>query len=137
MNIELADIWTAAGVLIGFQVTSFVWRISREVEVGKQGDLTWLPPADILNLISMAVAMVGVFVLPILGLADLSFIRFSFGLAVLLFVGYPFALAGHYDMYNNKTPRSFLYFPFQEKVVVAVIAILVTAYLFIATSSLP
>ncbi len=105
MNIELADIWTAAGVLIGFQVTSFIWRISREVEVGKQGDLTWLPPADILNLISMAVTMVGVFVLPILGLADLSFIRFSFGLAVLLFVGYPFALAGHYDMYDNKTSR--------------------------------
>jgi hypothetical protein len=132
MNIELADIWTAAGVLIGFQITSFVWRISREVEVGKKGDLTWLPPADILNLISMAVAMVGVFVLPILGLAEMSFIRFSFGLAILLFVGYPFALAGHYDMYNNKTERSMLYFPFQEKVVVTIMTILVIAYLFFA-----
>ena len=129
MSIELTDIWTAAGVLIGFQVTSFVWRVSREVEVGKKGDLTWLPPADILNLISMAVAMVGVFVLPIIGLADLSFMRFSFGLAVLLFVGYPFALAGHYDMYNNKTERSMSYFPFQEKVVVAIMFILVIAYL--------
>jgi hypothetical protein len=125
MNIELVDIWTAAGVLIGFQVTSFVWRVSREVDVG----ITWLPPADILNLISMAVAMVGVFVFPILGLADLNFIRFSFGLAVLLFVGYPFALAGHYDMYNNKTSRSYSYFPLQEKVVVAIITILVIAYL--------
>ncbi|MCZ7385475.1 MAG: hypothetical protein O8C63_12120 [Candidatus Methanoperedens sp.] len=132
MNIELVDIWTAAGVLIGFQVTSFVWRVSREVEVGKKGDLTWLPPADILNLISMAVAMVGVFVLPILGLADLIFIRFSFGLAVLLFVGYPFALAGHYDMYNNKTERSMLYFPPQEKVVVTIMTILVIAYLLFA-----
>jgi uncharacterized membrane protein YiaA len=89
MNIELADIWTAAGVLIGFQVTSFIWRVSREVEAGQEGDRTWLPPADILNLISMAVAMVGVFVLPILGLADQNFIRISFGLAMLLFVGYP------------------------------------------------
>lgn len=129
MSIELTDIWTAAGVLIGFQVTSFVWRVSREVEVGKKGDLTWLPPSDILNLISMAVAMVGVFVLPILGLADLSFMRFSFG---LLFVGYPFALAGHYDMYNNKTSRSMVYFPLQEKVVVAIITILVIAYLMFA-----
>lgn len=132
MSIELTDIWTAAGVLIGFQITSFVWRISREVEVAKKGDLTWLPPADILNLISMAVAMVGVFVFPILGLVDLNFIRFSFGLAVLLFIGYPFALAGHYDMYNNKTGRSMSYFPFQEKVVVAIMTILVIIYLTLA-----
>ena len=129
MDIQLADIWIAAGVLIGFQVTSFIWRISREVEVGKTRDITWLPPADVLNLLSMVIAMVGVFVLPILGLVDLSFIKLSFGLAVLLFVSYPFALAGHYDMYNNKTSRSFLYFPAQEKVVVEIKAILVILYL--------
>ncbi|VVB92867.1 Uncharacterised protein [uncultured archaeon] len=132
MDIQLADIWIAAGVLIGFQVTSFIWRISREVEVGKTRDITWLPPADVLNLLSMVIAMVGVFVLPILGLVDLSFIKLSFGLAVLLFVSYPFALAGHYDMYNNKTSRSFLYFPAQEKVVVAITAILVILYLLFA-----
>lgn len=131
MDVQFADIWTAAGVLIGFQVTSFVWRISREVEVGKKGDITWLPPADILNLLSMVVTMVGVFILPILDLADLNFMKLSFGLAVLLLVSYPFALAGHYDMYNSKTPRSFLYFPQQEKVVVAIATILVIAYLVI------
>lgn len=129
MDIQLADIWTAAGVLIGFQVTLFVWRISREVEVGKEGDITWLPPADILNLLSMVIAIAGVFVLPILDLANVNVIKFSFGLAVLLFVSYPFALAGHYDMYNNKTTRSFLYFPMQEKVVVAITAILVILYI--------
>jgi hypothetical protein len=43
MNIQLADVWTVAGVLLGFQVTSFAWRNSREVDVGKTGDLTWLP----------------------------------------------------------------------------------------------
>ena len=132
MDIQLADIWTAAGVLIGFQVTSFVWRISREVEVGKEGDITWLPPSDILNLLSMVVVMVGVFVLPILGLADMNFIKITFGLAVLLFVSHPFALAGHYDMYNNKTPRSLLYFPLQEKVVIAITTILVIIYIVLA-----
>ena len=132
MDIQLADIWTAAGVLIGFQVTSFVWRISREVEVGKEGDFTWLPPSDILNLLSMVVVMVGVFVLPILGLADMNFIKIAFGLAVLLFVSHPFALAGHYDMYNNKTPRSLLYFPLQEKVVIAITTILVIIYIVLA-----
>lgn len=51
MNIQLTDIWTVAGVLLGFQVTSFAWRVSREVDVGQVRDLTWLPPADILNLL--------------------------------------------------------------------------------------
>ena len=129
MEIQFADIWIAAGVLIGFQVTTFVWRISREVKVGEQKDITWLPPADILNLLSMVVAMVGVFVLPILDLVGVNFMKLSFGLAVLLFISYPFALAGHYDMYNNKTPRSFLYFPPQERVVVIITTILIISYL--------
>ncbi len=132
MNIQLSDIWVAAGLLIGFQVTSFAWRVSREVKVGESGDLTWLPPADILNLVSMLVTVIGVFALPILGLADPTFIKYSFGLAVLLFVGYPFALAAHYDMYNSKTARSYLYFPFQEKVVVVIVTVLAIAYVIVA-----
>ena len=88
--------------------------------MGEEDDITWLPPADILNLTSMVVAMVGVFVLPILGIVDLNFTKLSFG------------LAGHYDMYNNKTPRSFLYFTSQEKVVVAITTILVIVYLMFA-----
>ncbi len=132
MDIQLTDIWTATIVLIGFQVTSFVWRVSREVELGKEGDITWLPPSDILNLLSMVVVVVGVFVLPILDFVGLNFIKLSFGLAVLLFVSYPFALAGHYDMYNNKTPRSFLYFPTQEKIVIAITTFLVISYLVFA-----
>jgi hypothetical protein len=117
MNFQISDIWTAAGVLLGFQVTSFAWRFTREAEVGETGDLTWLPLADILNLASMTVLMAGVFVLPILGLVNFDFGIHSFGLALLLFAGHPFALAGHYDMYNRKTPRSYHYFPVQERVV--------------------
>lgn len=129
MDIQLVDIWTAAGVLIGFQVASFTWRVSREIEVGQVGDLTWLPPADMVNLLSMVVLLVGVFTLPILDLVDMNFVKHSFGLAVILFIGYPFTLAGHYDMYNNKTPRSYDYFPFQEKVVVVILKICVVVYL--------
>jgi hypothetical protein len=132
MNIQLTEIWTVSIVLIGFQVTSFIWRVSREIEVGKLGYQTWLPPADILNLLSMVVVVVGVFVFAILNLADLNFIKLSFGLAVLLFVSYPFALAGHYELYNNKTPRSSTYFPTQEKIVIAITTFLVISYLFFA-----
>jgi hypothetical protein len=132
MNIQISDIWTAAGILIGFQVASFSWRVSREVSVAQKEDLTWLPPADIVNLASMIVTVIGVFVLPTLGLVDLTFTLRSFGLAVLIFAGYPFALAGHYDMYNNKTTRSYLYFPLQERVVVVAVTILAIGYIVLA-----
>ena len=73
--------------------------------------------------------MVGVFVLPILGLVSINFMKHCFALAVLLFVGYPIALVGHYDMYNNKTKRSCSHFLFQEQVVVATITVLAITYL--------
>jgi hypothetical protein len=63
---------------------------------------------------------------------DQGFMLYAFGLAMLLFLGFPFGLAGHYDMYNNKTKRSYLYAPCQEKVVVAVIAGLAITYVIIA-----
>jgi hypothetical protein len=131
MELTYGEILAAAGVLLGFQITSFTWRISREVEVGKS-DLTWLPIADILNLASMLVVAVGVFVLPILNVANLRFMGLALGLALLLFIGYPFALAGHYDMYNRKSVRSMKYFPFQEKVVAACILLAIVAYLIVA-----
>jgi hypothetical protein len=31
MSLTLEHLWTAAGVLLGFQVTSSTWRIAREV----------------------------------------------------------------------------------------------------------
>ena len=129
MNIQVADIWIAAGVMMGFQVTSFAWRISREVSVGETRDLTWLPPADMVNLASMATIVIGVYLLPILNLVDTIFLKSSFGLAALLFVGYPFALAGHYDMYNRKTERTYKYFPRQERIVIGIIAFVSIIYI--------
>jgi hypothetical protein len=127
MSLELVQLWTAAGVLIGFQISSFGWRISREAEVDEAVS-TWLPPADIINLISMMITALGVFILPILGLITAELSQIAFGFAMLLFVSYPFALAGHYDMFH-KGPRSFEYFPRQEKIVIAIIAVAAAAYL--------
>jgi hypothetical protein len=131
MELTYGEILTAAGVLLGFQITSFTWRVSREVDAGKS-DLTWLPIADIFNLASMLVVVIGVFVLPILNVANLKFMKLAFGLALLLFIGYPFALAGHYDMYNKNTRRSMRYLPLQERVVTVLILLAVVAYLVVA-----
>jgi hypothetical protein len=127
MSLELIQIWTVAGILLGFQITSFSWRISREAKVGMT-DWTWLPPADILNLISLTINAGGVFIIPIMGFVHNTFIQSALGLALLLFVGYPFALAGHYDMYS-KGPRTMKYCPKQEKTVVTIVGILVVLYI--------
>jgi hypothetical protein len=121
MNVDLGSLWTAAGVLIGFQVTALMWRITREVSVGDEDRLTWLPPADMINLISLVVTMIGIFIIPSLGYGSLSLVKKSFGLSVLLLTGYPFALIGHYDLFGTKG-RSWDYFTKQEKVVVSILA---------------
>jgi hypothetical protein len=75
--------------------------------------------------------IVGIFILPVLGFVDQGFMTYAFGLAMLLFMGYPFGLAGHYHLYK-KSKRSYLYFPRQEKVVIAVTTVLAIAYIIIA-----
>ena len=92
--IDLKDLWTAAGVLLGFQITAFAWRIERET----RQKLVWLPPADYLNLLAMLVTVLGVFVAPIFGVASVQAARVFFGLATLLFLGHAVALAAHYEL---------------------------------------
>jgi len=128
MNLKLADIWIAAGILMGFQIASFSWRVMREATVGDKQQPTWLPPADWVNLVSMLTLVIGVFIMPIVHSVDLNLVKHVFGLALILFAGYPFALAGHYDMYNHKTARGFEYFTLQEKLAIVVIVAVVIVY---------
>ena len=93
------------------------------------------PTSDILNLISLVVLVGGVFVLPVLGFDDKRLLTYAFGLGMLLFVGYPFGLAGHYELYNKKQ-RTFRYFPCQEKIAIAVITALAITYVIIASSNI-
>ncbi|MGW1716020.1 hypothetical protein [Streptomyces sp. NPDC002156] len=128
MHPDLGSLWTAAGVVSGFQVTGFALRINREIDVSGKGDITWLPPADILNLLSIAVTMLGVFVAPVLGIGGTTVPVKAFGLSVLLLAGYPFALAGHYDLFNPRTYRSWTYCPRQERIVLSVVGVSAITY---------
>ena len=78
---------------------------------------------------SMIIAVFGVFVLPIFGIKNIEIAKHAFALALIMFAGYPLALAGHYEMFNSKTARSFDKFPFQEKVAIGIIVILAIAYI--------
>jgi hypothetical protein len=41
--IEVKDLWTAGGILLGFQISAFSWRISQESKRAKEDDQVWLP----------------------------------------------------------------------------------------------
>lgn len=103
-TIGFSTLWTAAGIVVGFSVTAIVFRIGRESQKRDESLLYWLPPADYVLLTSMAVALLGVFVLPILG-ASLGFALYSLGLSMTLLAAYPFVLAGHYEILLPRAAR--------------------------------
>lgn len=67
MQIDFHDLLVATSVLVGFQVTLFIWRIDREVE-----QHSWLPPSDWLGGLSMLCFVVGGLLLPIVGAVDIQ-----------------------------------------------------------------
>jgi hypothetical protein len=103
-GITFDAVWTAAGIVVAFAVSVFVFRIGRESTMRSQGGLWWLPRADFVLLGALAVTLIGVFVLPVLG-AGLTFARYALGLAFVLLAGYPFALAGHYEILHGELPE--------------------------------
>ena len=126
---DLKDLWTPTGLLLGFQATLFKWRIERESKVGDEGDIPWLVPADYLGIVSMILFVFGVILLPLSGISSSHLARLAFGLGSLFFVGQSLGLAGHYQLYNRSKLRKFVWFPTQEKVVVAATLLIAALYL--------
>jgi len=125
MEPTLAELWTAGGLLLGLEFSAIAWRISREVEVASAGDINWLPYCDWLLLFAMMVSA-GFFLVPIL-LDSTVGVRFLLGLVIVLLVSYPFALAGHYELYVCGM-RSMRHFPRQEKVALSLAVASVLGY---------
>lgn len=69
---ELRDLWTPTGLLLGFQVTLFKWRLEREAEVGDKDDIPWLVPADYVSIFGMLSFVFGVILLPMSGIVSVS-----------------------------------------------------------------
>jgi len=125
---QLSDIWTVAGIIFGFQITWFSWRVSREIKMRSQGQLTWLPLADWVNIISMVLTAIGVFVLPAIGVKNLETVKRIFAFSVLLIVGHAFALVGHYQLFTKKKVESQYYYTFQEILVILIIIAITIVY---------
>jgi hypothetical protein len=127
MDIQIAQLWEAASILLALQATSFGWRINRESAASEKDEPTWLPVADIVNLIAMCVSVSCVLLAPILGIWSTSAAIQSFGLVLILTVGHAVS-AAHYELFNVGK-RSNAYFPLQEKCAVGATAALAMCYL--------
>ena len=98
-TIQLSQLWTAAAVLVGFQITALTWRLNREVAMEASSERTWATLPDGFVATSFLVVVIGVFAAPLSGAASTDFAAKLFGVAMLIFAAFPFALAGHYNLY--------------------------------------
>jgi hypothetical protein len=119
---HIYEVWTSAAVLVGFQLISFAWRLSRELELMKRQpkEKNWFPPANYLNLLSMLVLIVAVFVLPTPNPIGDERARAGLQLSLILLAGYPFAIAGHYRLFRIAKPKPRPYCTLQEALFVFV-----------------
>jgi hypothetical protein len=128
----LDALWPPTGVILGFQMTLFSWRLSEEKKVGEKGDIPWLTPSDYTNLSGMLIFVFGVYLLPILGIITTNTSKIFFGLGVFLFIAQAMGTAGHYQLFNRTGHRKFIWFPKQEKVALSIFLIISIIYLIMA-----
>lgn len=127
------NIWTAAGVLLGFQLAAFQFRLKRELDMADRQDFpVWLPFADMLNLAAFVVVAGGVYALPILGASNPALPRDALGLGVVMLAFYPFALVGHYKLFTERGPVQRGKCPWEELVVLIGAVLAVIVYLVVA-----
>lgn len=133
--VALKDLWVPTGILLGFQVALFKWRLEREAEVGDKGDIPWLVPADYLSIVGMLAFVFGTILLPLSDIVSPRFARGAFGLGTLLFLGQALGLAGHYQLFNRRKTRQFVWFPTQEKIVIGLTVLVSLLYMYLSMRS--
>lgn len=101
----LNELLQIAGILIGFQLTIFTFRMTRELSLDRQK--RWFPLPDFINLFSVLISVCFLFLYPLKNIDtfDIKLCQKLFGFSILLFVVYPFALIGHYDLFAKASKR--------------------------------
>jgi hypothetical protein len=97
---DSGTIATVASVAAAFTATVLVFRIQRELQIRANQVPSWIPPADILLLVTSAISTLGV-LLPLFAAHPSSWIYRNVpaplcAVVVVLLTAYPFALLAHY-----------------------------------------
>ena len=98
-TIELAQLWTVAGVLAGLQSAALIWRINREITMESEDERTWLTLPDAFAAVSFFILGIGVFLIPLSHDISNASVAKLLGTSIVVFAAYPFVLAGHYNLY--------------------------------------
>ena len=126
--LALKDLWIPAGLLLGFQVTLLKWRIEEENKVGSAGSIPWLTPSDYAGLAGIVTLVFGTVLLPTISLLDTRAATIAFGVGTILFVGQFVGTIAHYQMFNRRKKRTFVFLPFQELIVLIAMALALVSY---------
>jgi hypothetical protein len=127
-DLSIYELWRSVGVLVGFQITVLGWRILREQKIAAApGNKIWFPIADYLNIVSIAISMIFVFIVPIVAQIP-RFRMWMLGTSLLLFTAFPFALVGHYEIFTPNVRHEATYCPCQERIVLIVTLVLLAAF---------
>ena len=137
-------VWTASALLLSVQAAATTLRAAGALRGSAadddhgargRGDPLWMPPCEVLNLLSMACCVLGVFVLPLLAQSRQA-AETGFCIYVLLYGGVPLATLGHAEAFAARG-RSGGYCPAQERNCVLGVCGSVCVYLLAALASTP
>ena len=127
-GLELWNLWVVAGVVAGFQLGAFRWRIERELRMEDEGKTVWFPRTDWMLAGSFVGLLVFVFILPTFGNIPVECAARWLVVSMIPLGVYPFALIGHYQLFRERKGRiSRDGFPLGEKIVLGVGLALVIA----------
>lgn len=97
---------TLVPVLLGLQFAAFGWRINREIEVGDQKRVTWLPVSDYLNIVSL-LSVVSLCIVWPLSTGEFSRVaKTALAIGYTLVAFHPINVAAHYRLLFSKAGRS-------------------------------
>ena len=63
-GVKLWNLWIVAGVVAGFQIGAFRWRIERELRMEEKNQTVWFPVTDWMLVGSFVGLLITVFILP-------------------------------------------------------------------------
>jgi hypothetical protein len=88
-------------LLIALQFAAFGWRINREIPMGDKGLKTWLPIADLANILSMLSVVIICIIIPMIISVSEQITTIIIAEAFVLIVFHPINMAAHYRLFSK------------------------------------